>query len=219
MPRVRALVPTATALLLVMALAAQKSERRLVINGRTVPTSVIEREGHFYADLEVVAHALGGSVTLQPNQVALSVTPQPTAPVAQSNDNLSQEFQRASITTLGDLRQWVGAVSELITSGVPVAGQWPEEYRNRVQGDIMQTSVTATNNADRQALQLIQTLNTDVTSWASKIIDDRNALNGARNVDPYALQNDPTLAKITKCGQSLAAMIVHGVYADDASCH
>src|SRR5947209_1387147 len=159
--------------------AAQNKERTLVVNGRAVSTNIIQREGHFYVDIESVAHALGGSVTLHADHVELSVTPTSRGDGPQPSESLSREFQRASVSALGDMRQWVGAISELITTGVPVAGQWPRENHDRVARDLMQARVAASSNADHQALALLQTLHTELASWADRRVADRAALNGA----------------------------------------
>lgn len=217
--KLQLMVAIGLAVLCIVRAAGQNKERTLVVNGKPVSANVIQREGHFYVDIESVAHALGGNVTLQANHVELSVTSAPPSGGPQPSDSLSREFQRAAVATLGDMRQWVGAISELISTGVPVAGQWPQENRDRVARDLMQASVAASTNADHQALALLQTLHAQLANWAERVIADRTALNGARNVDPNALENDEALAKIAKCGKFLAGMIVQGAFADDASCH
>jgi hypothetical protein len=195
------------------------AEPAFIVNGRAVPAGVIQSEGHFYVEIGAVAHAIGGSVELQPNQILMSFPGQHANPTNADVEGLSKEFQRASISALGDMRQWVGAVSELISTGVPVAGQWPREYRERVDHDLTQASLAASTNSDRQTTHLLQMLYRKLGQWSDTVVAERNALNGARNVDPNALENDKVLAAIRNCGQFLGSMIVSGRFADDASCH
>jgi hypothetical protein len=48
---------------------------------------------------------------------------------------------------------------------------------------------------------------------------DRQQLNGEKVVDPNALKDDPTLAKIQKCSQFLNSMVLSGTFNDDPTCH
>ncbi len=58
-----------------------------------------------------------------------------------------------------------------------------------------------------------------LTSWAAGVSADRKNLNGARTLDPNALQNDPALVKITTCSQSLNTMLLARSFSDISSCH
>lgn len=194
-------------------------DRALVVNGKPVNASVIEREGRFYVDVEVLVLALGGSVVLQPNQIVVSTAQLPAGPEPESTQGLSKEFQRASILALGDMRQWVGAIDTLITSGYPPTREWPREYHDRADRDVMEAAAAASTDADREALPLLQSHYAQLSKWADNVVADRKTLNADRFVDPNALQNDKVLPKIVRCGQFLSSMIVRGRFADDASCH
>jgi len=73
--------------------------------------------------------------------------------------------------------------------------------------------------ADRNTLQLVRNEYDKLAGWAGEVFAERQALNGARTVDPNAAQNDVVLKKITSCSHFLNAMIVSGVFADDPNCH
>lgn len=193
--------------------------RSLVVNGKPVNTGVIQREGRFYVDVEAVIAALGGIVVLQPNQIAVSVAQQPAGPEPESAGSLSREFQRTAILALGDMRQWAGAIGTLITTGYPPTSEWPREYHDRVDRDVLEAAAAASTDADHDALQLLQNHYAELAKWADKAIADRKALNADRFVDPNALQTDKVLPRITRCGQFLSSMIVRGKFADDPSCH
>ena len=207
--------------MMALALLAQNSsaDRALVVNGKPVSANVIQREGRFYVDVEALVLALGGTVILEPNQIVVSVGQQPAGPQPESAGGMSKEFQRASILAFGDMSQWVGAIGALIISGYPVTGEWPRQFHDRVDSDVMQAAATASTNADRQALQLLQTHSAELAKWADNVVAERKALAAARFVDPNALQNDRVRAKIIRCGEFLSSMIVRGIFADDTSCH
>jgi len=202
--------------------AQDTSTTALIVNGKSVDAAVAQVEGRSYVDIESLVRGVGGSVSFEQNRITLTIpapTPAPTPAEAPPHpDNMSKDFQRIAVFTLAEMREWKGAISTLITSGIPVAGTWPQDYHDRVEADLMQAALTASTDPDRQALQLLQKEYTLLSEWAGKVIAEREALNAARTIDPNSLQNDQSLAKISKCGQFLSSMIVGGNFYDDSSC-
>lgn len=206
--------------------AKDKPLRTLVVNGMTVDTAVVEVEGRSYVDIEGLAKIVGGSVNFEPNQITLTLPE--TAPAAapagasaaapQAADNMSKQFQQLAVFTLAEMREWRGAISAVVTSGLPVVGTWPDDYHDRVGNDLLQATLTASTVQDNQAVQLLQQEFALLTDWSNQIVAERKDMDAARSIDPNALQNDPALAKISKCGQFLSSMIVGGNFYDDSSC-
>ena len=197
--------------------------RTLIVNGRTVDAGVVLVEGRSYVDIEGLAKGLGGSVTFEADQIALTI-PGPTPSSApqtapQTPEGMSKDFQKIAVFTLAEMREWKGAIGSVVTSGMPVVGTWSEDYHDRVEADLMQATLAASTDSDRQALQLIQNEFALLTTWADNVLGERKALNAARTIDPNSLQNDQSLAKISQCGQFLSSMIVSGTFSDDSSCH
>jgi len=222
-------IALAASLGLILALAgvlfAQSiSSRSLVVNGKQVDAPLVQFEGHSYADIQALAEALNGSLTFEPNRVVLtlpgpeSTTSSGEAP-AHEVPPLSRDFARAAIAEIAGLREWRGVITTIITYGLPVVGTWPQDYHDRVEADLMQTQVAASNESDQKAVQLIENEFANTEAWTSDVVSARQALNAARSVDPNALQNDVLLTKITNCGRFLSNMIVSGLYSDDLSCH
>jgi hypothetical protein len=200
--------------------AQDNANPTLIINGKRVDAAVIHMEGRSYVDIEGLAQAVGGSATFEANQITLTI-PKPGAPPATppvSPQGMSKEFQQIAVFSLAEMREWRGAISTIVTSGMPVVGTWPQDYHDRLEADLMQASVTASTEQDHQALRLLQREFALVSDWADEIVSERNALNAERTINPYSLQNDPSLAKISKCGQFLNSMIVSGSFYDDSSC-
>ena len=206
--------------------AQDKPLRTLVVNGRTVDTAVVEVEGRSYVDIEGLAQIIGGSVTFEPNQITLTLPePAPAATPADASaaappgaDDMSKQFQQLAVFTLAEMREWRGAVSAVVTSGVPVVGTWPDDYHDRVGNDLLQATLAASTVQDNQAVQLLQQEYALLTDWANKVLGERKDLDAARSIDPNSLQSDQALAKISKCGQFLSSMIVGGNFYDDSSC-
>jgi hypothetical protein len=146
-------------------------------------------------------------------------TPPPSAPPAQPPQGLSRDFASAAITALAEMREMRGAIRAMITYGLAVSDTWAQDDQGRVMTGLRQAEVAASTDADLNALQLLQNEADQLASWADEVFASRQVLNGAKTVDPNALQNDPALAKIRSCGQFLNAMLVSGSFADDPSCH
>jgi hypothetical protein len=149
---------------------------------------------------------------------ATDAAPARPAP-APPQQGLSRDFASAAIAALAEMREMRGAIRAMVTYGLAVSDTWAQEDRGRVMTGIRQAEVAATTEDDQLALQLLQNEADKLESWADSVFAARQALNGAKTVDPNALQNDPALAKIRSCGQFLNAMLVRGVFADDPSCH
>ena len=194
--------------------------KTLIVNGNTVDAGVVQVEGRSYVDIEGLAKGIGGSVTFEGNQVSLTIPTSSPSPVQQTEEEgMSKEFQKIAVFTLAEMREWKGAIGSVVSSGLPVAGTWSQDYHDRIEADLMQATLAASAGPDRQALQLLQHEFELLTDWANMVLGERQALNAARTIDPNSLQNDQALAKISKCGQFLSSMIVSGVFSDDSSCH
>ena len=204
--------------------------RTLIVNGQTLDAGVVLVQGRSYVDIEGLAQGMGGSVTFEANQISLTIpgqtppaseapqTPPPsTAP--QTPEGMSKDFQKIAVFTLAEMREWKGAISTVVTSGIPVVGTWSQDYHDRGEADLMQAALAASTEPDRQALQLLQQQLTRLSEWADTVLGEREALNADRTIDPNSLQKDQSLAKISKCGQFLSSMIVSGTFSDDSSCY
>jgi hypothetical protein len=193
--------------------------RTLIVNGKTLDAGVVLLEGRSYVDIEGLAKGIGGSVTFEADQISLTIPGPPPSAAPQTPEGMSKDLQKIAVFTLAEMREWKGAIGSVVTSGMPVVGTWSQDYHDRVEADLMQATLAASTDSDRQALQLLQQEFALLTEWADNVLTERKTLNAARTIDPNSLQNDQSLAKISQCGQFLSAMIVSGTFSDDSSCH
>jgi hypothetical protein len=200
----------------------------LVVNGKTVDVEVKDIQGRSYVDVETLAQITSAVVTVEPNRIVLTIPAPNTAATSaaaatnagpQPPPGLSRDFASAAVSTLADMREWRGAISMMIIYGLVVSASWSSDYHDRVEADLAQAAVAATTDADQSALPLLRNESEKLNSWANDVLAARQSLNGAKTVDPNALKNDPSLAKITDCGRFLNGMIVSRVFSDSASCH
>jgi len=123
---------------------------------------------------------------------------------------------------LAEMREWKGAISSAIRSGV-AGGNWLapllHEHRARAAESLSQASVAAKTESDKKALQLLKSEFTNLGEWDSQVQATIQSLNAEQNLNPPAAQSDPLLAKISECGSFLNAMLVGGDFADSPSCH
>lgn len=202
---------------------AGKTGKTLVVNGKTMDAGITEINGHSYVDIETLAQLTNGAVTVEPNRIVLTIpaasTAAPTSAAPPPSGGLSRDFASAGVSALADMREWRGAISMMITYGLVVSDSWSTDYHGRVEADLSQAAVAATTESDQNALPLLRNEFDKLTSWANEVLAARQSLNGAKTVDPNALKNDPSLAKINECGRFLNGMIVSRVFSDNASCH
>jgi hypothetical protein len=199
--------------------AQDRSPKTLIINRATVDATVIQVGGRSYVDIEGLAQALRGSVTFDPSRVELTIPAAPAARAPQDSPEMSNQFQQMAVVTLAEMREWRGAVAYMVATGMPVAGTWSQDDKDRIEEDIMKSALAVSTKADHQALHLLKQEFALHSEWADKVLGEREALQGARSVDPNALRKDQALAKISECGKFLSWMIVSGTFSDDPSCH
>ena len=84
--------------------------RTLSVNGRTADVGVVLVAGRSYVDIESLAQAIGGSVSLGPNRIALTIPGPPASPARQTDEGMLKDFQRIAVFTLAEMREWRGAV-------------------------------------------------------------------------------------------------------------
>jgi hypothetical protein len=200
--------------------AQRTINRKLIVNGKTVSAAVVQLNGHFYLDVETLAQITNGAVTVDPNQIALTIpNSNADATIPQPAPGLSKEFASAALESVAEMKEWKGALATMVTYGLAVDGTWAQTYQDRVHTSLGQATVAASTNSDHSALRLLNAEYTNLANWATGVMAERQALNGARTVDPNSLQNDPQLTKITNCGRFLNSMLVSRAFAENANCN
>jgi hypothetical protein len=223
-PSYRFVIYLAFVLLLSGMLFAQSTNKSLVVNGKITGAGVRQINGRLYVDLEALAQATNAVFTVEPRRVVLTIPPADAAAVAsddsaQNSQKLSRDFSSAAISALAAMREWRVAVRAMILYGLAVSETWVQAYHQQSMDALQQAAVVASTDADKNALQLLRSEADMMTGWASQVEADRQQLNGEKVVDPNALKDDPTLAKIQKCSQFLNSMVLSGTFNDDPTCH
>ena len=223
-PSLRFVLYLALVLALDGILFAQGTNKSLVVNGKTAGAGVRQINGRLYVDLEALAQATNAVFTVEPRRVVLTIPPSDAGAVAaddsaQNSQRLSRDFSSAAISALAAMREWRVAVRAMILYGLAVSETWVQAYHQQSMDALQQASVVASTEADKNAHQLLRNEAEMMTAWANQVESDRQQLNGEKVVDPNALKDDTTLAKIQKCSQFLNSMVLSASFNDDPNCH
>lgn len=207
----------------------------LTVNGTSSPVPVIQMNGRSYVDLDALARAANGSLSFSGNQIVLSLpvgsgssngnsastatgpgTAQAQAAAPASNPGFSKAFLTAAIERMASLREWHSALATAIQNGFPISADWLAPYRAQAAMNLRLTSVAASTDSDRAALQLLNNEFQSMSKLADKYLAARANMS---YIAPDALENDSLNQQIVACGHSLTAMAASGQFVDDGSCH
>ena len=117
---------------------------------------------------------------------------------------------------MSDIREWRSVLLNAIENGQPVTDAWVANYRAQAAKSLRLTSVAATTDSDRHALQLLSKEFDHMQELSNKILTARKNLN---YITPSIVKKDPLDQKILNCARSLAAMVASGEFQDNGSCN
>jgi len=204
-----------------------RQNRTLVINGQSSQVEVVKIDGRSYIDLGALARITSGSLRFKSNRILLNIPPStvstPTddpTPSPADDLSLSQDFMKAGIEAIAEMREWASPLAYAIQNGYNVTDSWVATYREQALHDVNLASAAATTDADRSALQLLNHEYQAVLQWSNKLVEARKAMDTAKySLSDNALRDDPLSQKIITCGHFLASMFGSGSFQEDASCH
>ena len=117
---------------------------------------------------------------------------------------------------MSDIREWRSALLNAVQNGFPVTEAWMANYRAQAVKNLHLTSVAATTDSDRKALQLLSKELDHMQELGNKVLAARKNLS---YITPDIVQKDPLDQKILNCARSLAAMVASGEFQDNRSCN
>jgi hypothetical protein len=205
--------------------AARSTELEVIGYDGQVP--VIYRGGHAYVELEGLARVTGATLAFQGKTILLALpaaaapeevaTAPPPAPEPSVEKGYSLEFLRTGVEQMTVIREWRSAIENAIRTNNPVEQSWIAGYRSNAQNRMGMASASATTEADRQALPLLQGAMTMIQQLSDRFLALRSNLT---YVSPDTLDNDPLDRKILDCAQGLASQAIPGgQFQDVQACH
>ncbi|RZU42939.1 hypothetical protein [Edaphobacter modestus] len=199
----------------------------LVVRGYDGQAPLTYRDGQAYVEVEGLARVIGASIAFQGTRMVLTLsTPTapasaaaPVAPAPQPKEErgFSREFLRAGVEQMTVVREWRSAIENAIRTNNPVDQSWVSGYRSNAQSRMGMATASATTDADRQALPLLQSAMAMMQQLSDRFLALRTT---ASYVSPDTLDNDPLDQKILACAQGMAAIAIPGgQFQDVDACH
>ena len=197
-----------------------RKTQTLSINGHTGEAAVYQIDGKTYVDLESLVRIANGSMSFQGNQIILHLpVSESDTNASGSNNNMSQDFMRASLQALAVLKDWTSTLAYGIQHGVPGDGSRMVVFHDRAADALRQAKVAANSNADQDALHLLTNQFNAVSAWSDKLVGERKRMDtGKYSLTPDSLKNDETYQKISSCTRFLSTMLPNGEFQDDYAC-
>jgi len=207
---------------------AKQEQRAIVVNGKSGNVPSVQVNGRTFVDLEGIARIASGSLGFQGSQLVLTVPCSAAAPASSSepmpepkpHTGLSQDFMKAGIETLAQMREWASTLGYAIQNGYGVTESWVADYREQAASSLRLATAAASTDSDQNALQLLNHEFDAVTAWSNGLVEAKKRMDvGKYATSPGALREDPASQKIITCGRFLAGMIASSEFHDDPSCH
>jgi hypothetical protein len=206
----------------------------LKINGESGTAEAIDQNGRLFVDVAKLLSVGKGSMSfVGPNMVVLTIpagaSGAPTGGTAASpaaasqpanSAALSQEFMKAGIEEIAQLREWATTLGSAIRGGYGVTDEWVNGYRDQASQSLGLADAAASTEGDRNAAQLLHRAFNLVQQWSDKLVAEKKSMDTAKYAtSPNALREDPLSQKLINCGHFVTRMLGGGVFQDDASCH
>lgn len=197
----------------------------LVVTGHAGQAAVIQRNGHWYVDVESLARATGGTLGFAGSRIVLTLppaagqgaTPQPASSKPVEEKGFSRDFLRAGIEGMSVIREWRAAIENAVRTNSPVEESWVSGYRRTADNRMSLASAAATTESDKKAVPLLDNQLNNMRQLSDRFLAMRQSLTF---VSTDTLDNDPLDQKILACAQGLAALAAPGgMFEDVAACH
>lgn len=203
------------------------ANKTLEINGHNGEAPVIDIQGRTYIDLESLVRIANGSLSFQKGQITLWLPASQSGQVPYSSSqsgptqvDFSRDFIKSAIEEISLMREWASPLANAIQNGYPVTDTWVAPYRAKAESGLRIVSTSASNDADRNALQLLANDFQALQQWSTMLIDARKTMSAANYaISSDALHNHPLSQKIISCSRFLDSMLASGHFQDDVSCH
>jgi hypothetical protein len=211
----------ATVIVAVLVVYGRSAAQDLSVAGFPGQAELLQRNGRWFVDVEMLARILGGALSLQQDHLVLrlpSSTPAEPRHDEIPQSALSPTFVNAGIETLFSMREWASVLSTVITKGYPIDDSMPE-YSGRAAKSLALLHTSATTSGDHAALQLIANEFNNLQGWSNHLIEAKKSMRtGHYSMSPDALANDDQSKRIVRCWQFLGPMLASGHFQDNGSC-
>jgi hypothetical protein len=132
---------------------------------------------------------------------------------------LSRGFADAALNAATRLKFTERRIANSIKMGFPLGEFWIQTDFDSIDDSLRLAALSATNDADRQALQRLETEIQHLRLWSDWLIQQRRELRLADYyISPSPLDNDEKFQNTVACTNFLMSMLASGRLAEDSSC-
>jgi hypothetical protein len=132
---------------------------------------------------------------------------------------LSRGFAGVALSAATRLKFTERRIANSIKMGFPLGEFWIQTDFDSIDDSLGLAALSATNDADRQALQQLETQTQHLRRWSDWLIQQRRELRLADYyTSPSPLDNDEKFQNTVACTNFLMSMLANGRLAEESSC-
>ena len=132
---------------------------------------------------------------------------------------LSRGFAGAALNAATSLKFTERRIANSIKMGFPLGEFWIQTDFDSIDDSLRLAALSASNDADRQALQQLETQTQHLRLWSDWLIQQRKELRLADYyISPSPLDNDERFLNTVACTNFLMSMLAGGRLAENSSC-
>jgi hypothetical protein len=189
----------------------QSSQRAAELGPEVPPTS---RDEKVYTQRSSDQAAWTIKVDVWSATPSVDAKPKDADPVA-----LSRGFAVAALNAANRLKFTERRIANSIKMGFPLGEFWIQTDFDSIDDSIAQAALSATNEADRQALQQLETQTQHLRLWSDWLIKQNRQLRLAEYyISASPLDNDERFQNTVTCTNFLMSMLASGRLAENSSC-
>ncbi len=132
---------------------------------------------------------------------------------------LSRGFAVAALSVASRMQLTQRKIANSIKMGFPLGEFWIHTDLDSIDDSLRVAALSATNEADQQALQELQIQTNRLRSWCDWLIDQNRHMRLAEYyINASALDNDERFQDSVACNQFLLSMLASGKFEEGRSC-
>lgn len=132
---------------------------------------------------------------------------------------LSRDFALAALNVASRLQFTERRIANSIRMGFPLGEFWIQTDFDGIDDSLRVAAFSATNQADRQTFQQLETLKQRLRLWSDWLIDQHRQLGLAEYyISASALDNDERYQNTVACTNFVMSMLASGRLGEDSSC-
>ncbi len=189
-------------------LAHQSSQKAIA------PGQEVQHVSHDEEDMQKTSDNENGKIVVNVWASAESNPKQPD-PAA-----LSRGFALAALTTARKLQFTEHRIANSVKNGFPLGEFWIQTDFDSIDESLSLATLSAENDADRRALQQLQTQRQHLRLWSDWLIDQNRRMALADYyTSPARLDNDERFQSTVGCTNFLLSMLASGRTAENSYCY